>query len=250
MNSNERPDMVTGPSRRSLLLALAGAAAVTGFDPATRAWATAAHTDPNFATLPALDGRLLLAPADFGPYEDDFGHIIHRTPAAVLLPGSVEDVANLIRFAGPLGIPVAPRGQGHQTYGQAQANAGVVIDMSTLDSIAVQTSSMAVTAQAGALWHSVLTACVADNLTPPVFPDYIELSVGGTLSVGGIGGATSRFGAQVDTVTALQVVTGAGEIVSCSAIENCDLFEAALAGLGQVGVITSATFALIPAPQM
>ncbi len=242
--------MVTGPSRRSLLLALAGAAAVTGFDPATRAWATAAHTDPNFATLPALDGRLLLAPADFGPYEDDFGHIIHRTPAAVLLPGSVEDVANLIRFAGPLGIPVAPRGQGHQTYGQAQANAGVVIDMSTLDSIAVQTSSMAVTAQAGALWHSVLTACVADNLTPPVFPDYIELSVGGTLSVGGIGGATSRFGAQVDTVTALQVVTGAGEIVSCSAIENCDLFEAALAGLGQVGVITSATFALIPAPQM
>ena len=242
--------MGTGSSRRGFLLALAGAAAVTGFDPATRAWATAARADRSFATLPPLDGELLLPSADLGPYEDDFGHIIHRTPAAVLLPGSVEDIAKLIRFAGPLGIPVAPRGQGHQTYGQAQVNEGVVIDMSALNSIAVHTSSMTVTAQAGALWHSVLTACVADNLTPPVFPDYIELSVGGTLSVGGIGGASSHFGAQVDTVTALQVVTGAGEIVNCSTTENCDLFEAALAGLGQVCVITSATVALVPAPQM
>lgn len=238
-------------SRRSFLIALAGAAAVTGFDPATRAWATSsASPGPSFAALPPLDGELLLPPKDLGPYEDDFGHIVHRDPAAVLLPGSVEDVAKLIRFAGPLGIPVAPRGQGHQTYGQAQVSAGVVIDMSTLDSISVNACAKTATAQAGALWHSVLTACVAENLTPPVFPDYIELSVGGTLSVGGIGGASSHYGAQVDTVTALQVVTGAGKIVDCSPTVRRDLFEAALAGLGQFGVITSATISLVPAPEM
>ena len=244
--------MSTGPTRRNFLLALAGAAAVTGFDPATRAWATTADADGTFTALPPLDGRVLLPPDDLSPYEDDYGHIIHRDPAAVLLPGSVEDIAKLICFAGPLGIPVAPRGQGHQTYGQAQVNGGVIIDMSTLDAIAVHSDgAKSVTAQAGALWHSVLTACVAEGLTPPVFTDYIELSVGGTLSVGGIGGATSHFGAQVDTVRALQVVTGEGEIVECSLDgPHSDLFEAALAGLGQFGVITSATIDLVPAPQM
>jgi FAD/FMN-containing dehydrogenase len=243
--------MGTGPSRRSFLFAsLAGAAAVTGFDPATRAWATSADPDHGFAPLPPLDGELLLPPADFGPYEDDFGHIIHRVPIAVLLPGSVEDIAKVIRFAGPHGIPVAPRGQGHQTYGQAQVSAGVVIDMSTLDDICVDSPGRTVTAQAGALWHTVLTAGVAEGLTPPVFTDYIELSIGGTLAVGGFGGDSSHFGAQVDNVKALQVVTGRGEIVECSATRHADLFEGALAGLGQLGVVTSATISLVPAPQM
>jgi FAD/FMN-containing dehydrogenase len=238
----------TGTDRRTFLLTVAGAAAVTGFNSATRAWATSEDADP-FTKLPPLDGKLLLLPADFGPYDDDFGHIIHRTPIAVLQPGSVRDIAAVIRFCGPLGIPVAPRGQGHQTYGQAQVSEGVVIDMSTLTSISVDTSGHSVTAQAGAVWHSVLTACVAENLTPPVFPDYIQLSVGGTLSVGGIGGASSHFGAQVDTVTALEVVTGEGKIVHCSAVKHPDLFEAALGGLGQFGVITSATINLVSAPQ-
>jgi hypothetical protein len=240
-----------GASRRSLLLALAGAAAVTGFDPVTRAWATAENDEPSFAKLPPLDGRLLLpGTGGLAPYQDDYGHIVHRTPAAVLLPGSVRDIAAVIRFAGPLGIPVAPRGQGHQTYGQAQVDGGVVIDLSTLDAITVDPGGRTVTAQAGALWHAVLTAAVAHGLTPPVFTDYIELSIGGTLSVGGFGGATSHFGAQVDTVTALQVVTGTGEIVECSATEHRDVFEAALAGLGQFGVITRASIALVAAPQM
>jgi FAD/FMN-containing dehydrogenase len=238
----------TGTDRRTFLLTVAGAAAVIGFNSATRAWATSEGADP-LAKLPPLDGKLLLPPADFGPYDDDFGHIIHRTPIAVLQPRSVRDIAAVIRFCGPLGIPVAPRGQGHQTYGQAQVSEGVVIDMSTLASISVDTSGNTVTAQAGAVWAAVLTACVAENLTPPVFPDYIQLSVGGTLSVGGIGGASSHFGAQVDTVTALEVVTGEGKIVHCSAVKHSDLFEAALGGLGQFGIITSATINLVPAPQ-
>ncbi|WP_034271660.1 FAD-binding protein [Actinospica robiniae] len=242
--------MGTGPSRRTFLLSLAGAAVVTGFDPATQAWATTADPAHQFAKLPHLDGKLVLPPADLAPYADDFGHIIHRTPLAVLLPRSVRDIATLIRFAGPLGISVAPRGQGHQTYGQAQVKAGVVIDLSSLDKITVDASAKTATAQAGALWHSVLTASVADGLTPPVFTDYIELSIGGTLSAGGFGGASSHFGAQVDTVKSLEVVTGTGAIVNCSATRNADLFDAALAGLGQFGVITSATLNLVPAPQM
>ncbi|NUR30485.1 MAG: FAD-binding protein, partial [Catenulispora sp.] len=238
------------PARRSFLRAVGVGAAVVGFDAGARAWATESDsgTAGAAAPTPALDGTLLTDPAALAPYADDFGHLVTgRTPRAVLMPGSVADVSAMIRYCGPRGIDVAPRGQGHQTFGQAQAEAGLVIDMAPLAAIAVDPGRRTVSVQAGAVWSAVLTACLAHGLTPPVFTDYIELSVGGTLSVGGVGGAVHHHGAQVDTVVELEVVTGTGEVVICSATRHADLFHAARAGLGQVGVITRAVLTLVPA---
>jgi len=235
-----------GLSRRRFVRAVGVGAVVVGFDPVGRAWAVSG--DGSFDTVPHLDGRLLFDPKDLAPFEQDFGHIVHRTPAAVLEPGSVADIARLIEFCGARRIPVAPRGQGHQTYGQAQVSGGLVIDLSPLNHVAVDAGARTVSVGAGAVWSKVLTASLAEGLTPPVFTDYIELSIGGTLSVGGFGGATHHYGAQVDNVIDLDVVTGTGETVTCSAECNADLFRAALAGLGQVGVITRATLQLVPAP--
>ena len=83
--------------------------------------------------------------------------------------------------------------------------------------------------------------------TPPVLTDYTRLTVAGTLSVGGMSGRSYMHGAQVDNVLELQVVTGEGELVTCSESENRSLFEAALAGLGLCAVIVRATIRLIPA---
>lgn len=235
-----------GLSRRGFVRAVGVGAVVVGFDPVGRAWAVSG--DDSFDTVPHLDGRLLFDPKDLAPFEEDFGHIVHRTPAAVLDPGSVADIATMIEFCGARRIPVAPRGQGHQTYGQAQVSGGLVIDLSPLNDVAVDAGARTVSVGAGAVWSKVLTASLAEGLTPPVFTDYIELSIGGTLSVGGFGGATHQYGAQVDTVIDLDVVTGTGETVTCSAECDADLFHAALAGLGQVGVITRATLRLVPAP--
>ena len=234
--------------RRSFVRSAALGALVIGFDAGSRAWASSTSGSASLDRVPALDGRLLLDPSDLAPYEDDFGHLIRRTPRAVLLPGSVADIAAMIEFCGPRRIPVAPRGQGHQTHGQAQVDGGLVIDLSPLNSITVDPEARTATVGAGAVWSALLTAGLAKGLTPPVFTDYIELSVGGTLSAGGIGGAAHHHGAQVDTVVELDVVTGAGELVTCSASRHAELFHAALAGLGQVGVITRATLRLVPAP--
>lgn len=243
-----------GLSRRGFgraAAAVGASALVVGFDPVSRAWATEGGDGSGggaFDKVPHLDGRLLFDAADLKPFEDDFGHLVARTPAAVLEPGSVADIATMVKFCGPRGIQVAPRGQGHQTYGQAQVDGGLVIDLGPLNAIAVDAASSSVSVEAGAVWSAVLTASLAEGLTPPVFTDYIELSIGGTLSVGGFGGATHHHGAQVDTVLDLDVVTGTGEIVTCSPQHRAELFRAALGGLGQVGVITRATLQLVPAP--
>jgi hypothetical protein len=105
-----------------------------------------------------------------------------------------------------------------------------------------------VSAAGGALWSEVLAATLPLGLTPPVLTDYLELSVGGTLSVGGLGGASHRHGAQTDNVIELEAVTTTGEVKICSSRQNKALFDALRAGNGRSGLIISATLALIPAP--
>ncbi|MFF1448136.1 FAD-binding protein [Streptomyces sp. NPDC058274] len=238
------------PSRRTALHGLvATGAAVIGLDPFTRSWAVGASDRP-LTELPPLDGTVHTDEASLNAAADDFGHIVHRRPAAVLRPGSVRDVVAMVRFCNAHGLPCAPRGQGHATRGQAQVDGGLVIETTPLDAIgSVGPRSTTVTVGAGAKWSDVAKATSAHGLTPPTFTDYLELSVGGTLSVGGLGGQTHRHGAQVDNVTELQVVTGAGEFVTCSPVRHRDLFLAVLAGLGQCGIIVGATLRLVRAPE-
>ncbi|MEM7713204.1 MAG: hypothetical protein AAF349_06425, partial [Cyanobacteria bacterium P01_A01_bin.68] len=54
-------------------------------------------------------------------------------------------------------------------------------------------------------------------------------------------------GVQVDNVLSLEVVTGKGRLKTCSREQNRDLFEAALAGVGQCCIIVKATIKLIRA---
>src|SRR5260370_28943600 len=77
----------------------------------------------------------------------------------------------------------------------------------------------------------------------------MTLSVGGILSAGGISNSSHRYGAVVDTVEELDVVTGAGDLLKCSAQQYRELFELALAGMGQCGLIASARVRLVSAPK-
>lgn len=238
--------MTAGPTRRALITTIATGALVVGFDPVTRTWIANAAETGTFVGLPPLDGRVVTDPTTLGQAADDFGHLVHLYPAAVLEPGSVSDIVAMVGYCRDHGIQVAPRGQGHTTNGQAQVAGGLVIDMAPLDTVEVR-GDLAV-AQAGARWSRLLQVTLARGLTPAVLTDYLELSIGGTLSVGGFGGQTHHYGAQVDSVVELEVVTGAAQRLTCSAQQNPDLFNAVLAGLGQSAIITSATIKLRPAP--
>lgn len=238
--------MKNNTSRRAVLQGLMASAIVIGFDVANRSWVTSASAISLFESLPPLSGVLYTDNTTLAAAADDFGHIVHRQPIAVLKPGSIEDIIRIIQFARTYKIKIAARGQGHSTYGQSQVEAGVIINMSTLNKIHSISSDRAIV-EAGVVWSQLLQQTLRQGLTPPVLTDYIELSIGGTLAVGGIGGATHRYGVQVDNVWELQVVTGEGKLETCSKIHNRDLFEAVLAGLGQCGIIVQATIKLIVA---
>jgi len=177
----------------------------------------------------------------------DFGQIVNHTPGAVHRPSSRVDIAGLLRWASQRGLRVSARGQGHSIYGRALAEDGVVIDMSALSAIG-EVEPDRVTVEAGATWGAVLEATLKHGLTPPVLTNYLGLSIGGTIAIGGIGGASSAQGFQTDHVLELDVVTGGGRELTCSAAANADLFDAIRAGLGKCGIVTRATLRLVRAP--
>jgi cytokinin dehydrogenase len=237
------------PRRAFLRLAAAAPGALlVGFDPEARAWVpeTAARARP-FESLPRLDGSIHLDDATRQAVSQDVGLNFQEMPAAVLRPGSVEDVVRLVRFANEHHLPIAMRGQGHSQYGQSLVGGGILVDSRPLSAVKLARTE-AVDAQAGATWASVTEATLAHGRTPPVLPDVMSLSVGGLLSVGGWGNSSHHFGAVADTVEELEVVTGDGRRLICSARRNRELFELALAGLGQVALIVRARLRLRRVP--
>ena len=236
-------------SRRTLVRGLAAGAVVLGFNPIRRQWITDVQAEGTVDadTIPPLDGVLALDDASRDAATNDFGRLVHERPVAVLKPGSVHDLARILRFARRQDLRVAVRGRAHSLHGETLVEHGIVFDMSTLRNVHRVAKDVAIV-DAGCSWGDVLDATLPLGLTPPVLPDYPGLSVGGTLSIGGIGPATFRYGAQVDNVLSLQVVTGEGHLHWCSKKLKRDLFEAALAGQGQCAVIARAELRLVPAP--
>ncbi|MFD6431100.1 hypothetical protein ACFWEF_20860, partial [Bacillus velezensis] len=95
--------------------------------------------------------------------------------------------------------------------------------------------------------RDILKATLPLGVAPPVLTDYLDLSIGGTLSVGGISGATHHHGLQTDNVIELDAVTPDGTHTTCSPTHHPNLFDALRAGRGRHGVILRATLRLTSA---
>lgn len=211
-----------------------------------------------FRTPKELALKLRFDPQTLSLSSTDYGDIVHKNSSAVLEPTCVNDIIELIKFSNSLPIPItiAARGQAHSAYGQAMTHNGVVVNMTNLgvfrngSGIIVNYEKAPYYADVGGeqIWIDVLHATLKHGLTPFAWTNYLYLSVGGTLSNAGINGRAFRFGPQISNVLELDVVTGKGDLVTCSAEKNSEAFYAVLGGLGQFGVITRARIALGPAP--
>ncbi|WP_327112485.1 cytochrome P450 [Nocardia sp. NBC_01730] len=199
---------------------------------------------------PELTGTLVHDTAALEAAAHDQGNTVRIRPTSILRPGTFDDVVRMIQYCRAQNIQVAPRGTAHTSFGQCLVN-GLAIDMRSLDQVLdvskdPRTGTASIDVQGGALWQDVVDVGFAHGLRVRTgVPAVVRLTVGGVLSVGGI--STIRVGGSVaESVEELEVVTGAGELLTCSPDQHSDLFEAVLGGLGQFGVIVRARLSMVP----
>lgn len=175
----------------------------------------------------------------------NFGHIHHWTPRFVVEPRSAGDVQAVVRFARDHGLSVSTRGAGHSQSQLAINQGGILLAMRSLGRIlGVDARAQTVDVEGGVVWRDLVHQLERTGLCPRVLTNNLGVTVGGTLSIAGIGVASFKHGTQGDNVAELDVVTAAGDLVTCAPDREPELFWSAIAGLGQVGVITRARLAL------
>ena len=188
-----------------------------------------------------LGDRILLDEEVRSLYRSDFGRMADRLPGAVARCSSAEEVAEVVRLCRERKIPLVPRGQAHTQSGQATTDGGVLLDTTVMNTIhEIDEAGETATVDCGVIWRDLVTATLERGMVPRVLTNNLGVQISGTVSMAGLGVASFRYGAQADNVDELQVVTGAGEIVTASRDHNRDLFDVVRSGLGQFGVITRA----------
>jgi FAD/FMN-containing dehydrogenase len=195
----------------------------------------------------SLDGTVRTDLEAVNQSSTDFGRVLYGKPQAIVCPASVSDIVAVVRWARQAKCTVAVRGAGHSQGGQSLSNGGLVVDLRSFDEVEeISEDEGWAMAGAGVLWRSLVELTSGHGLAPPVLTDNLAVTIGGTLSVGGLGATSFRHGFQTRHCLGIEVVLGTGEVVWLTPESEPDLFHCALGGLGQFGIITKAKLRLRP----
>jgi FAD/FMN-containing dehydrogenase len=203
---------------------------------------------PTTAALDQLRGRiagLVLEPQAPG-YEEVrrlWNGAIDRRPAVIIRCVSASDVAEALRFARAVDLPVAVRGGGHSIPGLSTCDDGVLIDLQPMKDIRVHPELRTATAGAGVVWAELDRATQEHGLAV-TGGEVSHTGIAGLTLGGGIGWLKRTCGLTCDNLLSAEVVTADGRIVRASADQNADLFWALRGGGGNFGIVTTFTYRL------
>ena len=165
----------------------------------------------------------------------------NENPALIARAADQDDVVRVMRYASANGVPVAIRSGGHGVDGSAMPDGALVLDLSALKKLTVDSRTGVCRAESGVLLGELDTGTQQHGLVVPS-GTVSSTGVAGLTLGGGVGYNMRRFGATVDNLLACDVVTVEGRKVRASKEENPDLFWALRGGGGNFGVVTAFEF--------
>lgn len=168
-------------------------------------------------------------------------------PTAICYCYSAKQVAQVLDYCRRQSVSFRVRSGGHSLGGYSTV-AGVVLDVSRMNSVSSTHGLVAV--QAGAQQVDVLAAMKdsGDTLPGGVCP---TVAPGGYYQGGGIGLLTRQHGLGIDRLSSIEIVTADGKLRTCNSQKNSDLFWALRGGGGgNFGVVTEYVLRPVPTPSM
>jgi FAD/FMN-containing dehydrogenase len=163
---------------------------------------------------------------------------IDRHPGCIACCTGVADAVAAVRFARERDLLVAVRSGGHGVAGHAVCDGGLVIDLSPMKGVRVDPQARTARVQAGVLWGELDRETQLHGLAT-VGGIVTHTGIAGLTLGGGLGWLMRKYGATVDSLLSVDVVTADGNLVTASADENPDLFWCVRGGGGNFGIVTS-----------
>jgi FAD/FMN-containing dehydrogenase len=193
-----------------------------------------------------LRGEIVL-PGD--PAYDDarkvWNGMVDKKPAIVAYCTGVDDVIAAVRFARAENQLVSVRSGGHNLAGCSVCDGGLVIDLSRMKGIVIDSERRTARAEAGLTLGEFDAATQVFGLATTMGVNS-DTGIAGLTLGGGFGRLGRKYGLACDNLTAADVVTADGGLLRASATENADLFWGLRGGGGNFGIVVAFEYRLHP----
>jgi glycolate oxidase len=193
---------------------------------------------------------------DTRPYECDGLSAYRQTPWVVVLPQSVHEVQEILRYCHECRIPVIARGAGTGLSGGALPRANcVVLSLAKFNHIlAIDSLNRTARVQPGVRNLAISEAAKPFGLYYAPDPSsQIACSIGGNVAENSGGVHCLKYGLTVHNIQQLQLLTMDGEMVTIggSGLDSpgYDLLALLTGSEGMLGIITEITVKLLPIPE-
>ena len=198
----------------------------------------------------SISGRVVQpGDADWDEARLAWNLVVDQRPAAVALVRSADDVASVVRFAAAHELRVTAQRTGHGAPPLGSLQDTLLIKTEAMRSIEVDREARTARIEGGALSGELGAAAQAAGLCAlPGFSSTVGV-VGYTLG-GGLGWLGRRYGFSCNRVSAIELVTAAGERRTVDAETDADLFWALRGGGGNYAVVTALQLDLVPVSEL
>src|SRR5438128_6189250 len=203
------------------------------------------------------DRYAITAPSEIAPYLSEERGLYHGRSPLVLRPGSVAEVAAILKLANATRTPIVPQGGNTGLVGGQTPHQGeVLMSLRRLDRIReVDPTSNTMTCEAGVvLIKAKEAAAAAGRLFPLSLGAEGSCTIGGNLSTNAGGTGALAYGVARELVLGLEVVLADGRILNNlrklkKDNTGYDLRHLFIGAEGTLGIITAAVLKLFPRPR-
>jgi len=200
-------------------------------------------------------GQILQSDEELKPYESDGLTLFKAAPLVVVLPGSVEEVQNVLRWSAKHQVPVVARGAGTGLSGGALPHEdGILLGLAKFNQI------LELNPEHGfaRVQPGVRNLAISDAARPhglyyaPDPSSQIACTIGGNVAENSGGVHCLKYGLTVHNILSITVVTIEGELLTIGSMgcddAGYDLMALLTGSEGMLAVTVEVTVKLLPVP--
>ncbi|GGA40013.1 FAD-binding oxidoreductase [Kroppenstedtia guangzhouensis] len=162
---------------------------------------------------------------------------VRFTPREIALPATEEEMISLVRRARERGTSIRVIGSGHSFTPLVETDS-TLVSLDRMQGVQpVDPEEQQVSVLGGTKLKALGASLLQQGWSPENLGDIDAQSIAGAVSTG-THGTGMRLGSLSEQAEALTLITADGQIRECSAKQDPDLYQAARASIGSLGIIT------------